>query len=520
MNSSLVYEKENPYEALALIDGLKQIGRPTLSEDCIKSLQRILSRFSSNKLMDAEWSLSIASSGRRATLRFPMGVKINESIILRALVLENLCYSASTTSSKRMLHDAAVFFTFLEEHNIHIENCRSSLINIYITKLDSIPDLSISQKNSLMRTVAALIATCSKYELLQGIGVIDCSYRWKEQKEPKRSPDSCVTEALDVLFFDITNIDIPNAYRCLYFLLRLIPNRISEVLTMDIDCLSYPDVDVYAVSIPTSKETPYHVPKYQKYNRKLSGWCEGMMYESIRTHQAFALERQSALTNYDKDYLFISPINNRLITEAEFNVFLKSLCIRYNILDASGNQAHVTSHNFRHVAIGERLRNNIISTILTMIESNHSTPEQTMAYGYQSIKDEATHLGAITDEIFQKSWGVSSSDNKVIEPIVFPEYKYKSMADQPFTRLIPGYGICCNVSCSPRFEKCFSCRKFQPDKMYLEYIENAIRILEKKITTLQKKRGSADAIKFNQERLEVFRLYVSKINNSCMHAFA
>lgn len=237
------------------------------------------------------------------------------------------------------------------------------------------------------------------------------------------------------------------------------------------------------------------------------------MYEFIRTQQLFAHEKQSVLKDYDKDYLFVSPISNRLITEAEFNGFLESLCNNYKIQDSSGNQAHVTSHDFRHVAIGERLRNDIISPILTMIESNHSTLEQTMAYGYQSVKDEAAHLGAIASEVLKTSWGINPDGTNNGNPIIFPEHKYKSIENQPFTRLIPGYGICCNVSCFPRFEKCFSCREFEPDKIYLEYFESAIRILERKISTLQKKRGSADAIKFNQERLEVFRLYVNKINN-------
>ena len=520
MNSSPVFQNEQPHETLALLEGIRKTCRPTLSEDYLNKLQRILSRFSKNKFMDIGWSIYIASSGRHTTLRFPQEATKNEGMILRALILDNLCYNASAASGKRVIHDAEVFFSFLEEHKIYIENCRSSLINVYISKLDSMATLSLSQKNNLIRTVAELLDTCSKYEILQGTGVIDCSFRWRCHKEAKRAPDDCVTQSLDLIFFDITKTAIPDAYRCLYFLLRLIPNRISEALSMDIDCLSYPDIGVYAISIPTSKETPYHMPEYQKYNRKLSGWCEGIMYEFIRTQQAYAQEKQSALTDYDKDYLFASPINNRLISEAEFNSFLEGLCLRYKIVDASGNQAHVTSHDFRHISIGERLRNDIISPILTMIESNHSSLEQTMGYGYQSIKDEAAHLGAITDEIFLKSWSVSSGDNNVIEPIIFSERKYKSIENQPFARLIPGYGLCCNVSCSPRFEKCFLCREFQPDEMYLEYIENAIRILEKKITTLQKKSGSADAIKFNQERLEVFGLYVYKITNRCINAFA
>lgn len=171
-----------------------------------------------------------------------------------------------------------MFFTFLKARRFSIESCRSSLIEQYVSELDANQDLSAGCKNNLMRTVASLMATCFKYELLQGLGVIDCSHRWKEQKVAKRAPDACIIHALDLLFFDIRNSAIPNSYRCIYFILRLISNRISEVLLMNIDCISYPDIDVYAVSIPTSKGTAYHMPCYKEHNRKLSGWCEGLMF--------------------------------------------------------------------------------------------------------------------------------------------------------------------------------------------------------------------------------------------------
>lgn len=170
-------------------------------------------------------------------------------------------------------------------------------------------------------------------------------------------------------------------------------------------------------------------------------------------------------------------------------------------MDTDGNLAHVTSHDLRHVAVKERLCNNIISPYQTMIESNHSSLEQTIGYGYPSLRDEAAHLGAVVSKVHQEKWSISPVAEDTVEPIVLPEHKYHSLENQPFTRLIPQYGACCDVSCSPRFEKCFDCNYFTPDEVYLEYIENAITTLEDKIIMLQKKRGSEEAIKFNQERL-------------------
>lgn len=322
--------------------------------------------------------------------------------------------------------------------------------------------------------------TCTKYGILPGNGIIDCSRRWSEQKEPKRAPDNCVIKALDTLFFDISNIAIPNSYRCLYFLLRLIPNRISEVLSMGIDCLTYPETDVYSISIPTTKETPYHIPYFHAYNRKLSGWCEGLMFTAIRRQQEFAQDRQQELSHCDRGYLFVSPKSPKIIKITEFNGFLESICLSYHVLDANGKQAYITSHDFRHISIRERLRGNVISPIMTMLESNHTKIEQTMSYGFQSTRDEASRLGSISQEVFEQSWNISPKRKDTGMPIALPEHKYHSIENQPFTRLMPGYGICCEVSCNPRFEQCFQCEHFQPDMVYFEYIDAAIISLEKR----------------------------------------
>ena len=207
-----------------------------------------------------------------------------------------------------------------------------------------------------------------------------------------------------------------------------------------------------------------------------------------------------------------SPHLQRLISVSDFNSFLKKLCKDNHILDASGKQAKITSHDLRHVAIGERLRGSTISLTRTMLESNHSTPSQTLGYGYQSPHDEAVHLGSISAEVLQNAFDVSFDEHETVAPRELREHKYYSMEKQPFTRFIPGYGICCEASCNSRFEECFQYKYFHPNEAYRDYIEEVIVKLNEKIAILKKKSGNPEAIKFNQERLEMFHLFLERIS--------
>ena len=145
-----------------------------------------------------------------------------------------------------------------------------------------------------------------------------------------------------------------------------------------------------------------------------------------------------------------------------------------------------------------------------MIESNHTSVDQTYSYGYQSINDEAEHLGEITEAVLSSAWAIKENSDKRDGPKEIAERKYNMLVNQPFTRIIPGYGICCNSSCFPRYENCFSCKYFVPDEVYMEYFENAINLVEEKIATLQEKHGSKEAIDFNKNQLKIFKLFLHR----------
>ena len=106
-------------------------------------------------------------------------------------------------------------------------------------------------------------------------------------------PVSFMADQFALLFFlllifllvQVSYEEIPLVIRLTYFLLRLIPNRISEVLAINLECLSYPDLGLFSVSIPTSKETPLHIPLYTQYGFFMDGKIESVFYRLLREQQ-------------------------------------------------------------------------------------------------------------------------------------------------------------------------------------------------------------------------------------------
>lgn len=361
-----------------------------------------------------------------------------------------------------------------------------------------------------MQSMQALIENCMAFEVIPRTTTIEAMYRFDSQVEPKRAPDTITVNQLDSLFFDKA-VDISLGYRAIYILLRLHTHRISEVLATPLDCISYPADDVFAITIPNSKETPYHIPNYQKYNFLLSGFCGSFCHDIVHDQQQYALSQQSNLPDNLKEYLFVSQKGQRLITTRDFNSYLSEFCARYNIIDASGNPTKVTSHDFRHIAVCERFKSDIISPERTSVECNHASVDDTMGYGYYSKHDEAKHLAQIVSPI------LPLDSNEQSAPRFVPARKYEILAKQPTTRVIPYYGLCLDRKCSPQFERCFHCDLFIPDPQYREYIAAAIKRLQEANELIARKHGNDTIRQQNLKDIQMFNAYLEKMDATKKH---
>lgn len=475
----------------------------------VARLQAILSQFSENMLMDAKWDIRIASARRQTTISFPLLSREIDAILIRALVLQRLSYAGSTLG--RAVKDAEWILRFFSGHQLHIENCRTSTVDLIVKELTNSVDLSVIQKNSIMVTLGSMVDLCEGFGLIAGTGIVDCSYRWKEKRMPKRAPDACVIEQLDSYFFDAA-LDIPLQYRTIYMLLRLISNRISEVLFMPIDCISYPDVDTYSISIPTQKETPYHIPEYKAYPKKLSGIEEAFLHRCICELQVYAESQQENLDCQYQNLLFVSESGKSILSSSDINSFFKIFCDNHQIKDASGNLACITTHDLRHTAVVERLNYGIISPYQTMRESNHSSLSQTLGYGYASVHDETERLAEISESLLNGNQLLPAKSDEG-EPRELPPKKFLALKEDSTTRLLLDGSICLDRSCVPSFETCSDCDHFQVDSIYREPLENYIKILSERSQYLQKRAGNPDTIEFIEHQILVYTKMLDKIKD-------
>jgi hypothetical protein len=297
----------------------------------------------------------------------------------------------------------------------------------------------------------------------------------------------------------------------MYFTLRLRTHRISEVIAMSLDCISYPEENVFAISVPTAKETAYHVPVFHQYSFLADGICESIYYKLLIQQHDYALSMQEQLKPQYQGYLFVHPNLLRIITTNDFNSYLVKLCADNNVVDSDGNTAKITSHDLRHINVCERLQGNVISATETMVECNHSTLDQTLGYGYPSKKDEAKHLADITKQI--SLFG----EQKEVRCLQIPSFKYERLLDDPLTRIIPGYGICCNQNCKPQFEKCLACESFLPDPAYRDYFSAAIDLLLKRNQRIVQKHGDNTIVQHNEELIRLYQVCIKTIDSESTH---
>ena len=334
-------------------------------------------------------------------------------------------------------------------------------------------------------------------------------YAIEDPPQPKRPPDACVTDTLDILFLNFNNDEIPLSMRALYFALRLIPNRISEVLAMNLNCVKYPEKGLFSVSIPTSKETPLHIPVYSDYTFFLDGTTESLLHKAICEQRDAVLSVKND-AEIDTDYLFYDSNLHRVLRIADFNQFLVGLVGKYKITNEDGSWPRVTSHALRHVAIGDRNRSGVYSLEDIMVEANHTKPETTLAYAYQSKGDEAKTLAKITSEILTKEYD-AKFDN-CTEPRMVNPAKFRRLSEStPFVRHVGKCVLCANKNCKPLYEACVDCENFSCDPIFLDYFLSLREITSMRLEKQRKAHATSDAIDFELHELEIANKYIARI---------
>lgn len=342
----------------------------------------------------------------------------------------------------------------------------------------------------------------------------DNPYEPKHLIDQKYIPEYVVNQ-LDRVFM---KENIPLTIRCIYWLLRLIPSRISEVLGMKIDCIK-PFDGHYCVFIPMWKQNGgYKEPIMRTIHLEDEG-IGGHLIALIHEQQKMALSYQDYLPE-DKQGVLLAYRRQILqngvwYAQDSYNVAswpyvsyqFKEICKRNGIQDETGEDYVVTSHQFRHNGITDRLRAGFTLPQIAEMTAHHGT-----AMIYSSY----AHLNLFPETIVEPMQYRTEAEN----PYVLFAGRILNMDTINESRLlknlrahrVPG-GICADVThCKSGLWNCVDCEHFVPELEQLPYFK------EQAITWTEKAQRFASNILLHKNFVDIaqkFEIIVEKLEKGC-----
>lgn len=292
------------------------------------------------------------------------------------------------------------------------------------------------------------------------------------KKEDKYIPDE-VAGQLDVIFM---KDGIPLVYRCIYWMLRLIPNRATEVLSMTVRCLKRLDADTYTLTIPSFKQSGPYVPSDIKL---IEVRYEGMGKLLV---DLVAAQRDEVLAHLGENarWLFTSRAY-RLIRDPKTgercyrthgsafkpknlgscNHFFSRLCEYRGIVDERGEPYSPTTHQFRHNAVSDRMNSGLFRAIdLLPLTAHHNTKMIEQSYTHTSVKD----LRKDDPVVFRGR--IINTDDPA---------RFDRILSKPFAKRVHRIGLCSDAGgCSADRSRCLRCSYLVPDAGDLDYYQNEL----------------------------------------------
>jgi integrase len=339
---------------------------------------------------------------------------------------------------------------------------------------------------------------------------------YEQRKFDGKYISESVAVKLDNVF---KNEEIALHTRCIYWLLRLIPSRIGEILGMRIDCLKRFDGH-YVLFIPTWKQNGgWQEPIMRSIHLEEAG-IAGYLIGIIKQQQDSSRQLQEYLPDNKKDALLTYVQRRefkgkllyytgqyRVSTHDSVDYGFQKICVNHNIMDSNGKICKITTHQFRHNGITDRLAAGFTAAQIAEITGHH---------GSAMIFNSYNHLNLMPETIIKKQEYVSKeSDSRENRYILFGG-RILNMEEQIEKRLLRNLrahkvrgGICSDITgCKSDMWNCLDCEFFVADAEQLGYYEEqAILWREKSV-----KFNDFPIIKGNAERnAELYERILKKL---------
>ena len=301
-------------------------------------------------------------------------------------------------------------------------------------------------------------------------------YSQYQRRSYKYIPENIIMQ-LDAAFHEKT---LPVHIRCAYWIMRLIPSRINEVLGMKIDCLK-PYDGHFCLFIPTWKQNGGYFKAIMRVIHLEDTGIAAELLDLIRKQHSIAACGQDfveeslrgSLFTYRK---FIQRSSGKMEFYKSFNVAhdqhitrnFSYVCERNNIRDEQGNIFRLTSHQLRHNGITDRLAAGFTPEQIRFMTAHHGDAMIYKAYN---------HLDMLPEAIVNKQRCVLNEPDSTAEPKLLFGGRILNMEEQLEKRLLKNFrahrvpgGICSDVTgCKSDMFFCLDCEHFVPDANQLDY---------------------------------------------------
>jgi len=312
-------------------------------------------------------------------------------------------------------------------------------------------------------------------------------YCRQRKYDEKYIPEEVVSQ-LDRIF-RADEIDL--YLRCAYWILRLIPSRISEVIGMPIDCLKRFN-SKHILFIPTWKQNGgWRRPVTRSIHLEEKGIAAYLIalikeqQEAARQLQCYMpVHKQGALFTYRQRYLFRKgqPYYTKLCfvaTRDTIRTRFQDICVRYGVRDQDGKPYKVTTHQFRHNGITDRLAVGFTTAQIADMTRHHGDAMIYNAYAHLDLKPET---------IIAKQEFVSEESGSRDERYILFGGRILNMNEQLEKRLQKNLrahrvrgGICSDITgCKSDMWNCLECKSFVPDAGQRDYYVEQIALWREK----------------------------------------
>ncbi len=374
-----------------------------------------------------------------------------------------------------------------------LSSCNISIASRFKENLDA-SNMAESTKKSIWLQTSSLLKIMDGFDgMLIKNPFTANPYIQKMRLDYKYIPESIACK-LDKVF---KKEEIELHIRCVYWILRLIPSRISEVLAMKIDCVK-PYNGKYVIFIPTWKQNGGNLePIIRSIHLEDTG-IAGYLLELIRAQQKIANQLQIRLDEHKKGCLFSyqrvlhykkggtskeGVANIMLVSFVDYH--FKRICKAYNIKDGDGNIYNLTSHQFRHNGITDRLEAGFTIEQIADMTGHHGNAMIWNAYAHLNLKPKT--IVKRQRSVLKEPMGVG---NKYIlfggRILGMDELLEKRLLKNIRAHRVPG-GICGDVTgCKSDMWNCLTCEYFIVDSDQKFYFVDQIASWKEKAIRFDK----------------------------------